>query len=49
MLLWDVFKAAKIQAHIFWVVMPCSVVVGYQHSGGPILLQHYMASAWTKT
>jgi hypothetical protein len=25
----------KIQVEVFWVVMPCGVVVGYQYFGGP--------------
>jgi N-acyl-L-homoserine lactone synthetase len=25
--------AVKIQVKVFWVVMPCSVAVGYQHYG----------------
>jgi len=25
----------RVQVEGFWVVMPCSVVVGYQHFGGP--------------
>jgi len=27
------------QAEFFWVVMPCSVVVGYQRFGGPCCLR----------
>jgi len=27
------FTVLKIQVVVFWVVMPCSVVVGYQHFG----------------
>jgi hypothetical protein len=26
----EVFMAVKIQVEVFWVVAPCSVVVGYQ-------------------
>jgi len=26
---------AKIQVKVFWVVMPCSIAVGYQHFRGP--------------
>jgi hypothetical protein len=29
------FTVMKIQAEAFWVVMPCNVVVGYQHFRGP--------------
>jgi hypothetical protein len=28
----------KIQVKVFWVVMPCNVMVGYQCSGGPCCL-----------
>jgi hypothetical protein len=28
----------SIQVKVFWVVMPCSVVVGYQHFRGPCCL-----------
>jgi hypothetical protein len=31
----EVFRAVKIQVKVFWVVMPGSVVVGYQCFGGP--------------
>jgi len=31
--------AVEIQGKVFWVVMPCSVVVGYQHFRGPCCLQ----------
>jgi len=41
----------KIQIKVFWVVMPCTVVIGYQWFGGlsclhleGILSQHFMAS-----
>jgi hypothetical protein len=30
--------AVKIQINVFWVVTPCSVVVGYQGFGGPCCL-----------
>jgi len=33
-----VFTAVKIQVKVSCVVMVCSVVVGYQHSGGPCCL-----------
>jgi len=31
----EVFTAVKIEVEFFWVVTPCSVMVGYQHFGGP--------------
>jgi hypothetical protein len=31
----EVFTVVKIQVEVFWVVMPRSVAVGYQHFGGP--------------
>jgi hypothetical protein len=31
----EVFIAVKIQVKVFWVVMLCNVVVGYQCFGGP--------------
>jgi len=34
----EVFMVVKIQVKVFWVVMLCSVVVGYQHFGGPCCL-----------
>jgi len=41
----------SVQVEVFWVVTPCSVVVGHRRFGGPcclrnvgILLQHYTAS-----
>jgi hypothetical protein len=30
-----VFTAEKIQVEVFWVMTPCSVVVGYRRFGGP--------------
>jgi hypothetical protein len=30
-----VFKAAIIQAEVFWVITPCKVVAGYQRFRGP--------------
>jgi hypothetical protein len=35
-----------LNVEVFWVVMPCSVVVGYQHFGGTccLLPQHYTVS-----
>jgi hypothetical protein len=29
------FAAVKFQVDVFWIVMACSVVVGYQHFRGP--------------
>jgi hypothetical protein len=47
----EVFMAVKIQVEVFWIVMPCSVVKGYQHfrvimvlQNVGILPQHYMTS-----
>jgi hypothetical protein len=47
----DVLAAVKIQVKVFYVEMPCSVMVEYKHFGGPyclqyigILPQHCMAS-----
>jgi hypothetical protein len=40
----EVFRAVKIQVEVFWAVMPCSVVVGYQRFTGPILKEE---AAWT--
>jgi hypothetical protein len=34
----EVFIAVKIQAEVFWVVMLCNVVVGYQCFRGPCCL-----------
>jgi hypothetical protein len=34
----EVFMVIKIQVVVFWVLTPCSVVVGYQHSRGPCCL-----------
>jgi hypothetical protein len=31
-------QTPSIQVEVFWVVTPCSVVVGYQHFGGPCYL-----------
>jgi len=30
----EAFTAVTFQVEVFWVVTPCSVVVGYQHFGG---------------
>jgi len=35
----EVFIAVKIQVEALWVVIPCSVAVGYQHFGGPCCLR----------
>jgi hypothetical protein len=34
------FTAVKIQVKVFWVVMVCSVVVGYQHFRSPCCPQN---------
>jgi hypothetical protein len=34
----QVLMALTIQVEVFWVVTPCSVVVGYQRFGGPFYL-----------
>jgi hypothetical protein len=34
----EVFTAIKIEVMVFWVLMPCSVVVGYQRFGAPCCL-----------
>jgi hypothetical protein len=34
----EVFTTIEIQVQFFWVVTPCSVVVGYQRFGGPCCL-----------
>jgi hypothetical protein len=31
----EAFTAVIFQLEVFWVVTPCSVVVGYQRFGGP--------------
>jgi hypothetical protein len=31
----EVFRAVKIQVEVFWVVTPCSAIIGYQHFGEP--------------
>jgi hypothetical protein len=46
----EVFMTVKIQFKVFWVVMPCSVVVGYECFGGPCQIYlHFtlkMEAAW---
>jgi hypothetical protein len=44
----DIFRAVKFQVAVFWVVTPCSDVVGYQRFGGPYCLyfQGKMSGAW---
>jgi hypothetical protein len=37
----EVFTAVKIQVEVFWVVTPCSVVIGYQRNVG--ILSHLAA------
>jgi len=34
----EAFTAVKIHVDVFWVVTPCSAVLGYQHFGGPSCL-----------
>jgi hypothetical protein len=34
----EVFMAVKIQVKVFWVVIPCSAVVGYYCLGRPCCL-----------
>jgi hypothetical protein len=36
--MFEVFTAVKIQIEVFWVVTPCSVVLGYRRFGGPYCL-----------
>jgi len=44
--MFEVFTAMKIQIVVFWVVMPCSDVVGYRRFGGPCCLHlHHSSSA----
>jgi len=33
--MFEVFTTVKIQVEVFWVVSPCSVVIGYQRFGDP--------------
>jgi len=45
------FAVVKIQVEVFWVVTPCTDVIGYQRFGGPCyLILHFtlkMEAAWT--
>jgi hypothetical protein len=34
----EAFMTVMFQAEVFWVVTPCSVVVGYERFGGPCRL-----------
>jgi len=34
----EVFTAVNIQVMVFWIVISCCVVVGYQHFEGPCCL-----------
>jgi hypothetical protein len=48
----EVLTAVNIQVEVFWVVMPCSVVVGHQRFGGMCCLHLHgemkmEAAAWT--
>jgi hypothetical protein len=38
MLRFEIFKVVKIHVKVFWVMTPCSDVVGYQHFRGPCCL-----------
>jgi len=40
----NVFTAVKVHVEFFWVVTPCSVVVGYRCLGGPCCLRLHSAS-----
>jgi len=41
----EVFMVVKIEFTVFWVVALCSVMVGYQHYGGPHCPNH-QPSSW---
>jgi len=45
-----IFNFALFQLDVFWVVTPCSVVVGYQHLTGPccIHLQDEVLQWWSQ-
>jgi hypothetical protein len=34
----EAFTVVMFKVEVFWVVMPCSVMVGYQHFRGPCCL-----------
>jgi hypothetical protein len=34
----DIYTTVNIQVEVFWVVTPCSAVVGYHRFGGPCCL-----------
>jgi hypothetical protein len=36
----DISTAMKVQVDVFWIMTACSVVVGYQRSGGQCLHHH---------
>jgi hypothetical protein len=36
----EVFTAVEIEVQVFWVVAPCSVILGYQHFRGPLISYH---------
>jgi hypothetical protein len=42
----EVFTAVMIQVEVFWIVTPCSVVVGYQRFRGPFFTPK-MEAAWS--
>jgi hypothetical protein len=37
--IFDFFMGMRIEVEVFWAVMPCRVIVGYQHFGGLCCLQ----------
>jgi len=37
----EIFMVVKIQVKVFWVVIPCSVAVGYCYFVGPCCLPFY--------
>jgi hypothetical protein len=46
----EVFTVTKIRVEVFWVMTPCSDVVGYRRFGGPycLYLQGEVNGAWTE-